>query len=502
MILDEYVNVVGHSKNLKYYKDLGYEVECRKSTPIKSVDLTSGSTFIIRCACDSCGSEKKMQFREYYSYTSGLTSNYYCKKCSVIKQKETLISNWGVDNPMKSDVVKNKLKDSILKKWGVDHYSKTQEYKDRYKKTCLDKYGVDNASKFEETKKLISDIKFKEHNLISKIPTLIPEDYSVLEYSTDRFFTINHHACGQDFRIFVGTINDRIRGRNIICTNCNPIDVAVSSGEIEIKNFLVQNGVDFISNSYSIISPLSLDIYIPEKKLAIEFNGIYWHSEVFKDKNYHRNKTKMCEDRGIRLIHIWEDDWRDRSEIVKSMILSQLSISNRIFARNCEIREVDNIKVVKEFLNSNHIQGYSNSTYKIGLYYENQLVSLMTFSKKRKEMELVRFCSKIGFSVIGAASRMFKYFITKFDPNEVISYSDSSSFSGGMYEKIGFELDGATPPNYWWVVNLKRAHRFNFRKSRLKKLFGDVEGSEKEIMQKMGYYRIWGSGMKRWRYKK
>jgi hypothetical protein len=180
--------------------------------------------------------------------------------------------------------------------------SKTDEYKDKYKKTCIEKYGVDNASKSSVIKQIISEIKFKELNSIEKHRNMISDDYDILEYLPNRNFKILHRRCNSEFNIFIGTLNDRTRNDNIICTNCNPVDQLSSGRELELSNFLRECGVEFISNSYSIIPPLSLDIYIPSLNLAFEFNGVYWHSELYKDKYYHLNKTKECKKIGISLL--------------------------------------------------------------------------------------------------------------------------------------------------------------------------------------------------------
>jgi hypothetical protein len=266
---------------------------------------------------------------------------------------------------------------------------------------------------------------------------------------------------------------------------------------------LKQLGIDFIENSYDIISPLSLDIYVPEFNLAIEYNGVYWHSDIYRDNNYHLNKTKLCNDKNIELIHIWEDDWKLKSDIVKSMLVNKFGKSNKIYARNCYISEVNDIVMIKNFLNNNHIQGYSNSKYKIGLYYNSELVSLMCFGKKRRDMELVRFCNKQGTTVVGGASKLFGYFLAKYDFREIVSFSDISGFNGNLYLKLGFENVSNTKPNYWWVVNGIRRHRFNFNKSVLVSKFkADPNMSEKEIMKSMGHNRIWGCGLKKWVYKR
>ncbi len=501
MILDKFVSIKGHPRNFKHFRKLGYDIEVGKAINVSVSHLKSGSPIFIKCQCDGCQRELSMEFRFYYSYTNGVSDPYYCNSCKSIGSKETNLKKYGVDNPMKSDTIKNILKESIQRKYGVDHYSMTDEYKEKYKSTCMKKYGVDNASKSDVVKSLLSDIKFKELNSIDKNKNLISDNYEIISYSNQRIFKILHKDCGSKFDIFIGTLNDRSRNKNIICTNCNPVDMLSSGREIELQHFLDQIGVKYIRNSYEIIPPLSLDIYIPELKIAFEFNGIYWHSELFKNKYYHLNKTSNCAKSGIKLFHIWEDDWVYKQDIVKSMILNKLGkIDNKIYARKCEIREVENIDTVRDFLNNNHIQGYSNSTVKIGLYFGGELVSLMIFGKKRKNMELIRFCNKINISVVGGSSRLFKYFVEKYNPSTVESFSDSSIFSGEMYESLGFNYDYTTPVNYWWVVDKIRKHRFNFNKKKLVKMGYDVNLSESEILKNIGYYRIFGCGLKKWIY--
>ena len=501
MILDKLVEIRGHSKNLKHYKERGYDISVRQLIFVKPDDLTNGSTFLINCKCDNCGSIKKMEFREYFNRTNHLKDDYYCFSCRTIRITETCNNKYGVDNPMKSDLVKNILKNSLMTKYGVNHYSKTDEYKRKYKETCNNKYGVDNASKSKIVKEIISDIKFNSYNSIDKYKSLLSKDYDIISYNRDRIFNIYHRTCGENFKIFIGTFSDRIRSNNIICTKCNPVDQLSSGREIELKQFLKSKDINFVENSYEIISPLSLDIYIPELKLAFEFNGVYWHSELFKNKHYHINKTKICEDVGIKLIHVWEDDWVYKNNIIKSVILNKIGKNETtIYARKCVLKVVEDIKLVKNFLNDNHIQGYSHSNIKLGLYYENKLVSLMTFGKKRKNMELVRFCNKLNTNVVGGSSKLFKYFIKNYKFEFIESFSDTSIFSGDMYSYLGFKFINNTPINYHWVVDGIRRHRFSFNKKSLVKGGHDSNLSESEIMKSLGYYKIWECGMKKWIY--
>ncbi len=501
MIVDKQVLIKGHSKNLKHYRDRGYDISIKQLVLVKPEDLTSGSTFIINCKCDNCGNEKKLEFREYFNRTNSLKDKYYCFSCKGIRTSETCMSVYGVDNPMKSDTVKKILKKSLMSKYDVDHYSKTDDYKRKYKETCNMKYGVDNVSKSKIVKDLISEIRFNSFNSIDKYRNIISDDYSIISYNRDRIFNIKHKSCNSYFDIFIGTFYDRIRNNNIICTICNPVNQLSSGREIELKEFLKSKNVDFIENSYDIIPPLSLDVYIPELKIAIEFNGIYWHSELFKNKYYHSNKTKMCNILGIELLHIWEDDWVYKNDIIKSIISNRIGMSESIYARKCQIREVFDINIVRKFLNDNHIQGYSHSSIKLGLYYKDELVSLMIFGKKRRNMELIRFCNKLNTNVIGGASKLFKHFTKNYKFEIIESFSDISLFGGDMYSNLGFEFIQNTPINYHWVVDGIRRHRFSFNKKSLVANGHDINLSESEIMKSLGYYKIWECGLKKWVYK-
>ena len=162
---------------------------------------------------------------------------------------------------------------------------------------------------------------------------------------------------------------------------------------------------------------------------------MWWHNELNKDKNYHLSKTEECEKQGIQLIHIWEDDWLYKKDIVKSIILNKLNKNKIIYARKCKIKEIKN-DLYRKFLDDNHIQGYINSKIKIGLFYDDELVSLMTFGNRRvamgkkstndDEYELLRFCNKLNTNIIGGASKLFKYFIDTYKPEEITTYADRS----------------------------------------------------------------------------
>ena len=198
---------------------------------------------------------------------------------------------------------------------------------------------------------------------------------------------------------------------------------------------------------------------------------MYWHSEIYKEKNYHLDKTKLCLSKNIQLIHIWEDDWIYKKEIVQSMIINKLGlIYNKIYARKCEIREITDNKVVKDFLNTNHIQGYTGSYIKIGLFYNNELVSLMSFKKNVKEYELNRFANKLNIIVVGGASKLLNYFIKNYS-NNITTFSNNSYSNGNLYLKLNFKKLYELKSDYHYVIGDLRVHKFNLRNKDVSNIF-------------------------------
>lgn len=287
----------------------------------------------------------------------------------------------------------------------------------------------------------------------------------------------------------------------------------VSKAEQEIANFLKPYFSDLIQSDRQIIKPLELDIVIPSKKVAIEFCGLYWHSDkVKRDKNYHLNKLDLCNKAGYDLITIFEDEWVFKKEIVKSRlkVILRVAEAKKIYARKCSIREIDPASK-NNFLEDFHIQGKDSSSIKLGAFYKDKLVSVMTFSKgniskgslpKDKIYELNRFCSDSDYSIVGIASKLLKYFIKHFNCNQIFSYSDRRWSTGKLYQTIGFDFVHNSCPNYWYIKQLKRMHRFNFRKSVLKNKLSNFDCKLTEItnMANNGYKRIFDCGNSKWIY--
>jgi len=287
------------------------------------------------------------------------------------------------------------------------------------------------------------------------------------------------------------------------CPKCTSF---VSSMEIDCIDFLKENEIKIDSSVRSIKNIQEIDIFHHERKLGLEFNGLYWHSDIFKEKRYHINKTIEMNKNGYNLIHIFEDEWAYKKEICKSRLLNFFGLNEKIYGRLCQIIELDN-KTCKKFLEKNHIQGYCVSKIRYGLKYKGELVAVSTFGKKRinlgnrnineDDYELLRYCSKIGTNVLGGAGKLLKKFEKDYHPKFLISYCDIRWGNGKLYENLGFSLEKITEPNYFYVKGGKRFNRFKFRKDKLVSSGHDKLKTEKQIMEEMGYRRIYDCGHKK-----
>jgi len=398
------------------------------------------------------------------------------------KSKKTIIKNFGVDNPSKSITIQNKKINTNISKFGVDNYSKTNDFR----KIMIDRHNATTLKSFSE--KLNIDIGNIE---------IINKDFIKIK---------NYCTIHDEFIISKDNIYNRINQKiENICTKCNPISENSSIKENEVKEF-IKNELNIKTKKIRIENK-EIDIYLPDYKLGIEFDGLYHHSQKFKDINYHLNKTEICEKNNIQLLHVFENEWVNKKEIVKSIIKSKLGIyAEKIFARKCQINEVTNNNLLRNFLNTNHLQGFIGSSVKIGLFYNNELVSLMTFGKKRLAMgskvsidgehEMLRFCNKLDTQVIGGASKLLNYFIEIYQPKSILTFADRRYSQGGLYKQLGFEHIGNSDPSYRYYHkhDYGTKHRFNFRKDKLVREGYDKNKSERQIMTERGYLRIYDCG--------
>jgi len=297
----------------------------------------------------------------------------------------------------------------------------------------------------------------------------------------------------------------------------NIISQFTSTYEFEINDWLRRIGIESKKDK-TICKPKELDFYIPSHNLAIEFDGLYWHSEAQgKDRNYHINKTKQCREQGIQLIHIFEDEWLNKKAVCKSIIsglLNQTKIT--IPARKCAIKEVSN-REIRSFLDNNHLQSYCNSSKNMVLIYENEIVMAMTFGKprynKQIEWELLRLATKIDAHIIGGAQKLWNHFQKTEVPTSVVSYCDRRWFTGKIYEILGFTKKEEAKSTYWYTDYEQRFHRSKFTKKNCVKtamfldpalLVEDVsELTENQITKDiLGLDRVWDCGQDSWIWEK
>lgn len=287
-----------------------------------------------------------------------------------------------------------------------------------------------------------------------------------------------------------------------------------SKGQEEIADYIKSiTDSEVQLNATGVIGRKHLDIYLPELNIAIEYNGIYWHSEnggSKKTKNYHKDKFEECDRLGIRLIQITDVEWVQKRAKLESLLRTLLKLNTmNVFARKTRVVELTP-KISKKFQDDYHLQGSHGARYHYGLVMGDELVCVMTFSKCRfgnkYDWELVRYVVKDGYNVIGGAGKLFKHF-TRHHSGVVVSYSDNRFFTGGMYSKLGFEYSHSSAPNYHYfngynIRTLEMESRNKFQKHKLSKLLNnfDPDLSERDNMFNHGYDRIWDCGNKIWVY--
>ncbi len=395
----------------------------------------------------------------------------YHQQDSVQKEKikQSLIKNQGGIG-FASDTIKNKVKQTNLEKYGFENAMQSSVVQDKLKATMLDKYGVDNISeygndKWNNFKKAFNKDTFELNQSLQEME----QEYQV-RYSTISSFL-------QQFGYSFSTI---------------------SSYEQSLRTFLPS---DFIFNNRTVLNGKELDFYSEKRKLAIEFNGLLYHSEKYgKNANYHNYKTNICIEKGIQLIHIFENEYLYKKEIVESILNSKMNIfKKRLNAENCCIKEIDDT-TKNIFLEDNHLQGKSASEINLGLFNNSELVTIMTFNSYNNihQYELNRFCSKIDYQIIGGASKLWEFFINNYNTKSVITFVNRRYSNGTLYEQLGFTLNHISEPEFWVFGNEinELEHQLLWTQGELNtKLSNYSEAlSDWENISNNGYNRIWDVG--------
>lgn len=417
---------------------------------------------------------------------------YHVNNWKVQKEKieKASLEKYGCKDANQNDLIKQKIKDTKKSRYGDENYCNLE----KISQTKLQRYGdanYNNMQKNFQTKfERYGDPHYVNRELLRKnfIENHVPDSFkpyyddkvkskellesnSYTYYDLERLFGVSHNF------IYYWLLRHDL---------LYLIKAERSHYEQELRETFSSLGFT-ITNTRSILpDKTEIDLYNPKLKIGIEFNGDYWHSNLCKDKDYHFKKSLQGQEAGIRIIHIYEYEWnnpRIRPTIESLVNIACGNVKERIYARQCEIREISN-QEARPFNEQNHIQGHRNAKITYGLFYEDELVQLMSFSPHQKyEWEIIRGCPGSNNIVVGGVSKLFKHFVKLYNPTQVFSYCDFNKFDGKSYEVLGMKFIGYTGPDKTWLIHGKAVKR---NPAKYKKYKEEAEAI------------IWGAGSKKY----
>lgn len=430
----------------------------------------------------------------------------YAQSSEIIKEKikQTVRKKYGVDYVLQVKSIREQIEQTNLTNHGVRHSILSESFKQQRELTLLEKYGTTHQMKNDEFREWFSEQQRIKYGCHPKQKHISKESLALLnnkEYLTNQHHTnkLNLYELSLLLGVHLTTISNKFK----------ELDIEVkrffqSTGEKQICQFLDRIGIEYITRNRSIIGQ-ELDIVIPKYKLAIEYCGLYWHSEACgKDKWYHYTKWNQCKNQGFQLLTIYDDEWKNKPEIIQRLLQHKMGISSdeKIYARRCIIQHVPSLEK-NQFLNQNHIQGDCQGTINLGLYFNNRLVAICCFLKDGSvDYKLVRYAT--SNHVVGGFTKLLNYFSQNYKFRQIISFADLRVSDGRLYINSGWVCDKIIPPDYYYSSNgHNRYHKFNFRKSKLKKLLSEYNPllSERENCDNANILRIWDCGKMRFIYK-
>lgn len=518
--------------NDRLYEDLCCSDECAKVRRKVSIKRALNGEpkgwnipkTIYRRTCRICG--QPFETRVYNNFICDRDHYLQCGVCgkSVLASRTQLLRGHLVCGPTCAAI---KAKQTSQRKYGVDNYTQTQEYRDRVansyedikaktKKSNIARFGQLSVSGTDEWLKKFMTDPHKLNNLRKFIDD--PEGFIHSNFEVKPTINMLCKLTG---------INATSMGRRIHASRLEHlVEFTYSTMEKEVYQFLIRelSEKEIILRDRTVIGPQEIDVYVPGKLFGVECNPTASHNSSFTpwdrssrgiSPSYHKDKSTRAEQAGVFLFHMFGYEWIHKRSIMESMLRSCIgTLPNRIFARNCVVREVSQSEA-RLFLNTNHRQGYLYSKLHFGLYLDSKLVAIMSFTPMRptigvgKSMpegcwELTRFCSLLNTQVVGAASKLFSYFQNNCSISCVRSFSDIARTKGNVYPLLGFELVGRSEPGYRWVqIRTDRDFsRVNAQKSNIKKFLHDenidLSLSERELMESHGFAQVFDCGTKVW----
>lgn len=537
-----------HSRVLSY---LGYEGKSFGNTVIYPVECVDA----LRKFYEEHSNPKAFFFSLSCMERYGVS---HVSKSPSIKEKKrnTTRKNYGVDYPAQNDGVKGRIRDTNINRYGNACSLHGEEVQRKVIDTNKVKYGHDNPMQNQSVKERLCESNLRKFGNRSSLHGLnqlnisiakenaIKENRKSLEEKFGRLYTLNELSAMFDrdittiSKVIINLGIEKIKGKVLYVRqcDCDSLKDYFSSTENSAVSFAERTLGEFLSSVYKgkiIFNDRSvlgnnreLDIYVPEMRVAIEFDGLYWHSELplLKQgllseeekeivKYRHLRKTDECSAKGIRLIHIFEDEWTYSRDICKSIILSALGIyKEKIYARKCSIRELSRNEF-DDFMLANHIQGTANTHHRIGLFHDGLLVQCMGFIRnahRTGETELNRMATALNTQVLGGFSRLLFHAVELYGFDEIYSYVANRLYDGKGYNAVGFFELYRNEPTYFYVRNaLRRYPRYDFQRKKIEAKFNEGElkywnpsKTEEVNMWRNGFGRIWDCGTTKVAFKK
>jgi hypothetical protein len=531
MIINKHIPIKMSPANINYWKNKNYVTSVGQNILVKLDDIPEKSNIMIECKCDEC--HRNYSQRRYRNLN-------VCGYC--ISKKRMLGNNLGHKNVKHicGDLIllRNMIEDGqgkqylanifsvnigTINRWLKENGMKVSSYQgSNYFKNDSDKIdAIENIRNLSSLSKTISEIVNETHIPIQVVKNIVSnynikisnrfqiwkDQYDIIRNNMNFYIEENGSKTLNEISNEYGLSLEQLKKAFKEC-NVNPKihSYNKSKGEIECRDFIRSLGL--VCDSYRFDKTYEIDCYVSSKNFGIEYCGEYWHryDPNVKRKTYHKDKVKFFSEKNIKLMTIFENEWKNNKDLLKSMIRTRLGmVHHRTYARNCEVRKIDKAEADVFHLN-NHISGKTTSSINYGLYDKNNnLQTVLSFIKSRfdknYEYEISRFSTLRDNIVVGGLSKMFKYFIKDADPKSCMTYSDLRFGEGKSYEKAGFTLLGETSPNYHYYHNKVgiMENRMKYQKSKLSGMPEyDKNKTEFEIMKLAGYYIIYDCGSKKY----
>lgn len=433
--------------------------ECNKDARRKHDEI-----YYVTKTCGICGKEftRKKKFNsKYCSYEcSGKAKNInsreirICRQCSNEfeerkKYKRDFCSEkcrieWQL---MPENVEKRlkKTKNTMLEKYGVDSLFKLGEFQKKYKELNKDKSKKGMKLAIEGIKKK------RENTLIKRFDEI---NYEILEFIDDNL-KVRHpdgHIFIEDRKFLVNRLNHNVE----LSTKLLPKSAPRSTLELFITSILDEANINYVTNDRNFLNGYEIDILIHDHKLAIEVNGLFWHSELYISKTYHLDKLNKCNGFDYELLHFFEDEIIEKKNIIKSMIYYKLNLLNEPTIINDYVVNKLSDNGSELFFNENHIQGYVGKGMNLGLFVNNELMSAISFDIKSNRCHLIRFCDKINSRFNNSINILLEYIVDNYHPKSILVYADRRYDDLKFYEDLGFDFIENTKPNYYYINNKQR----------------------------------------------